>query len=80
MADRIPSNQLTQQRSAEDTPTVAAPLQTDAPLEFVPGAVIANRYRIVSKLGKGGMGEVYRARDRTSGRRVQRLLDGLFEC
>ncbi|MFN2598404.1 MAG: protein kinase [Pyrinomonadaceae bacterium] len=37
---------------------------------FVPGAVVAERYRIISLLGRGGMGEVYRADDLKLGQQV----------
>src|SRR6266851_8348558 len=37
---------------------------------FTPGTVLAARYRVVARLGRGGMGEVYRADDLKLGQAV----------
>ncbi len=63
-----PSTPTTTAHRPSPSLRLATSIETDTP--FVPGVVLAGRFRIVGRIGKGGMGELYRADDLKLGQAV----------
>ena len=70
---RLPTAQGSPPAAVPRPPSPVGRLVSSGSLDlgaFAPGAVLGERYRVIGLLGRGGMGEVYRADDLKLGQAV----------
>jgi len=68
--DDVATRRLESHKPQKSAPSKARSYDSIDNVRFVPGDILAERYRVVALLGKGGMGEVFRADDLTLGQPV----------